>query len=355
MFDSLPILAVCGYSGSGKTTLLEQVVPRFVRRGLRVAVVKHDVHGIISDADGKDSDRLFRSGADVVVHGPRESFQRQIRYEEPTILHELAELTERYDLVLLEGFKRLPCRKVWLLKDGESTPPDEAGPVEGLLAWDADRISILETLLNRLLEELLRKTPVFGCVLIGGRATRMGQAKHLLPRGENPTLTWLHHTVAVLQRNCERVILAGSGAVPQDLQDLPKLADPPGLRGPMAGLLAAMRWAPNVSWLLTACDMPCLSDEAVQWILARRQRSAWALLPQITASKRVEPLLAWYDPHCRSAIEAIAASDCPAPRRLAQHPRAQVVAVPANLAEAWSDADTPEAAVPFTSIPATGS
>ena len=65
MFESLPIFGVCGYSGSGKTTLLEQVVPRLLRRGLRVVVVKHDVHGIAPPAPNKDDDRLFRAGADV--------------------------------------------------------------------------------------------------------------------------------------------------------------------------------------------------------------------------------------------------------------------------------------------------
>lgn len=350
MFESLPICALCGYSGSGKTTLLEQVVPRFVRRGLRVAVVKHDVHGISADAGGKDSDRLLRSGADVVVHGPQESLQRSRHRETPVFHDELERLSEQYDLVLLEGFKRLPCRKVWLSKNGESTVPYEVGPVEEILEWDTDRVTVFERLIESLLENTTRSSPVFGCVLIGGRSVRMGRAKHLLPHVDNPGKTWLHRTVAVLKRNCELVVLVGNGTVPTDLHDLPRLADPPELRGPMAGLLTAMRWAPRASWLLTACDMPCLSDEAVQWVLSQRQPSIWALLPQLLASERVEPLLAWYDFRCRWAIEAIATSDCPAPRKLAQHPRARVITIPAGLAEAWRDADTPEDAEHFTTV-----
>lgn len=350
MFESLPIFAVCGYSGSGKTTLLERAVPRFARCGMHIAVVKHDVHGISSDAKGKDSDRLLRSGADVVVHGPKESLERRNHHDSLPFQAELERLAQRYDLVLLEGFKRLPCRKVWLLKDGETTPPEEIGLVEGALAWDTDRVSVLKVLLDRLLEETCHNKPVFGCVLIGGQSTRMGRAKHLLPQADTPEQTWLHRTVAVLKRNCELVLLVGNGTVPANLQDLPRLADPPGLKGPMAGLVAAMRWAPKASWLLAACDMPCLSDEAIQWLLSQRQPFAWGVLPQLVETGRVEPLLAWYDSRCLPVIEAIAASQCPAPRKLEQHPRVRVTTIPAGIAEAWRDADTPEAAEHFTTV-----
>ncbi len=65
-----PVLAVCGFSGSGKTTLLETAIPRLVERGLAVAVVKHAAHGFQVDRAGKDSERLFRAGATIVLSGP---------------------------------------------------------------------------------------------------------------------------------------------------------------------------------------------------------------------------------------------------------------------------------------------
>lgn len=55
----LPILAVCGWSGSGKTTLIEPLVRQLCRRGCKVAIVKHDVHGLDADRPGKDSDRTI--------------------------------------------------------------------------------------------------------------------------------------------------------------------------------------------------------------------------------------------------------------------------------------------------------
>ncbi len=74
--ERMPVLAVCGWSGSGKTTLLESLIPLLRERGLQVAVVKNDAHGVEVDRPGKDSDRLFRAGASVVLRSPRESFAR---------------------------------------------------------------------------------------------------------------------------------------------------------------------------------------------------------------------------------------------------------------------------------------
>ena len=61
MLEGLPVLGVCGWSGSGKTTLIEAILPAFRAKGLKIAVIKHDVHGLDIDRPGKDSDRLFRA------------------------------------------------------------------------------------------------------------------------------------------------------------------------------------------------------------------------------------------------------------------------------------------------------
>jgi len=351
MIESLPIFGVCGYSGSGKTTLLEQVVPELLRRGLRVAVVKHDVHGIAPAVGDKDSDRLFHAGADVLVNAPGESLGRYRRREESVSEHELAQLAEHYDLVLLEGFKQLAFRKVWLLRNGESAPPDENGPFDAALPWDAQRAEMLESILTHFLEEVLNRTPVFGCVLIGGGSTRMGRPKHLLPCAEHSGQTWLHRTAGVLRQTCEQVVLAGGGVVPEDLSSLPKIADPPDVAGPMAGLLSAMRWAPRASWLLAACDLPRLSQQAVRWILTQRGPGVWAVLPRLADSPHVEPLLAWYDFRCLAPLESMAASGRRRLREIADHPQARMVTIPAALGDAFSDVDTPQAAPPSATRP----
>ena len=348
MRENLPVFGVCGYSGSGKTTLLETVVPRLDQRGLQVVVVKHDVHGIECDKPAKDSDRLFCVGADVAVHGPREMLARFHHTEDWPLEATIEHLVPRCDLVLLEGFKHWRGRKAWLLQPGESAPPAHIGPCEPILPREADRPAILEAALTRFVIEHSERTPVYGCVLVGGASRRMGRTKHLLTRADGSGETWLHRTIHILQPYCQQVVLAGSAEIPEDLRRLPHLPDSPGVSGPLAGLLPAMRWAPRVGWLLTACDMPGLNTEAARWLLAGRSPGVWAVVPQHPWSGRVEPLLAWYDFRSRPLLESIAATDQnPGLCRVVRHPKVRSVPIPTAFADAWNDADTPQAAAPF--------
>jgi molybdopterin-guanine dinucleotide biosynthesis protein B len=154
---ALPLLAVCGHSGSGKTTLIEAATRRLRRRGLAVAVVKHDVHGVDVDRRGKDSDRLFRSGADVFLQGPRERLARlhsrpsgQARHTEGGQAGGFAELLGRYDLVLVEGWKRAPLPKVWLLGPRERHAPRGVGKLLAVLPRGAKRLKAFMAILDEM-------------------------------------------------------------------------------------------------------------------------------------------------------------------------------------------------------------
>lgn len=341
MNEERPVFGVCGYSGSGKTTLLERVVPRLVQRGLSVAVVKHDVHGIDRDPSSKDSDRLFRVGADVVVHGPGETLARTSPVGDTSLEATLDRLLPRYDLVLLEGFKHWPGRKAWLLKHDEAAPPTDIRPCDPILPWETNRPEILEEALVRFLREQVERAPVFACVLIGGASKRMGRPKHLLPLDDGIGETWLHRTVRVLQPFCQQVVLSGRGEIPSDLRHLPHLPDSPGVHGPLAGLLSVMRWAPRADWLLSACDLPFLSPDAVAWLLSQRRPGVWAAIPRVSERRPVEPLLAWYGFRCRDIIEALARAARPALRDVAKHPKCRAIVVPSAIAHVWQDVDTP--------------
>jgi molybdopterin-guanine dinucleotide biosynthesis protein MobB len=140
MSDRTNILGICGYSGSGKTTLIEALVPRLRRMGLKVAVVKHDVHGIDVDRPGKDSDRLFRAGADVFLDGAEQGLVRVHREMSGDAFELLSSLGRHYDVVLVEGRKHSPIQKLWLLSPEEDAPPPNATDVLAVLSWDGDRV-----------------------------------------------------------------------------------------------------------------------------------------------------------------------------------------------------------------------
>jgi len=109
----IPIISFVGKSGAGKTTFLVQVVAELKRRGWRVAVVKHDVHGFDIDRPGKDSWRMAQAGADaVLISGPEKFALIQQVPRERTIDELTALVTGDVDIVLTEGYKRGPKLKV---------------------------------------------------------------------------------------------------------------------------------------------------------------------------------------------------------------------------------------------------
>ena len=64
---SIKIVKFIGFSGSGKTTLIEKIVKKLSGEGVRVATIKHDVHGLYIDKEGKDSYRYSEAGARISV------------------------------------------------------------------------------------------------------------------------------------------------------------------------------------------------------------------------------------------------------------------------------------------------
>jgi len=337
MLDALPIFGVCGWSGAGKTTLLEELVRHFAGQGLRLAVLKHDLHGINIDTPGKDSDRFFQAGADVLLQGPAQEFLRVHGAEDHGLAAALRALGSRYDLILVEGHKGTPLPKVWLLSDGEAEPPPDASNVVAALPRDAGRFRALRTLLAEWLPRQWLKPPVFACVLIGGRSTRFGTPKHLVMSGNT---TWLERTIGHLREVTGQTVLVGSGSVPPGLADCPRLPDAPGLAGPMAGILAAMRWAPHATWLVAACDLPWLSADALRWLLSTRAPGVWATLPMLPGEAHPEPLLAHYDFRARQLLEELVGQDDFCPARIAGNPHVISPCPPSGLTQAWRNVNT---------------
>ena len=103
----IPIISIVGKSDSGKTTLIEKLLPELVRRGYRIATVKHDVHGFEVDREGKDSWRHKQAGAhSVIISSPRKvALIRDV--EKDFTLDEIREkLVQDVDLILSEGYKK---------------------------------------------------------------------------------------------------------------------------------------------------------------------------------------------------------------------------------------------------------
>jgi molybdopterin-guanine dinucleotide biosynthesis adapter protein len=114
MTAGMRIIGLAGWSGSGKTTLVTRVMPVLVKRGLKVATVKHAHHEFDTDQPGKDSWLHRQAGASevAIVSSRRWAIVHELGDEpEPPLSAMLAKLSPA-DLVIIEGFKRHPHPKL---------------------------------------------------------------------------------------------------------------------------------------------------------------------------------------------------------------------------------------------------
>jgi molybdopterin-guanine dinucleotide biosynthesis protein B len=110
----MKIFGFAGYSGSGKTTLIEKLIPLFVRRGLKVSLIKHAHHTFDVDQPGKDSFRHRHAGCTevLVTSSRRWALMHELRgAPEPTLKEQIERLSP-CDLLLVEGFKHEPIPKL---------------------------------------------------------------------------------------------------------------------------------------------------------------------------------------------------------------------------------------------------
>jgi molybdopterin-guanine dinucleotide biosynthesis protein B len=137
----MKVIGLAGWSGAGKTTLLTRVIPHLLSQGLRVSVIKHAHHGFDVDVPGKDSWVHRQSGATEVLvsSGKRWALMHELREASEPRLPELLRKMSPVDLVIVEGFKSEPHRKIEVHRAANGKAvlfPDDPGIVG--IATDAE-------------------------------------------------------------------------------------------------------------------------------------------------------------------------------------------------------------------------
>ena len=126
----MKVIGLSGWSGAGKTTLLSRVIPHLLGEGLRVSVIKHAHHAFDVDVPGKDSWRHREAGAAEVLvsSSQRWALMHELRGAAEPRLPELLTKMSPVDLVVVEGFKREPHRKIEVYRAANGKPllfPDD--------------------------------------------------------------------------------------------------------------------------------------------------------------------------------------------------------------------------------------
>ena len=287
-------LGFCGYSGSGKTTLLEKLAALLTDKGLSVGYFKHDAHKFVMDKKGKDSDRLFNAGVKTVaITSPEQS---AARFKSSDLDGDSKSLFAECDIVLVEGYKNASWDKLWIHPygggSGEMPELDNlVGEIGSGSKLKHDDIDSIASFVNDWLKKKSAKKPLYGGLLIGGKSVRMGRDKSLLEVGGE---TFAEKQYRILSEKCDQVFLLGSGVLPESLRDAPRLADPPSIEGPIAGLITAGRFAPSADWLILAVDMPNVNESHIEKLLTSRKPGFRCVMAQHPDSGKPDPLCALY-------------------------------------------------------------
>ena len=120
----MKVIGLAGWSDAGKTTLLARVIPHLRGQGLRVSVIKHAHHKFDVDTSGKDSWRHREAGAEEVLvsSGMRWALMHELRGAREPRLPELLAKLSRVDLVIVEGYKSEPHRKIEVYRADNGKP-----------------------------------------------------------------------------------------------------------------------------------------------------------------------------------------------------------------------------------------
>jgi len=123
-FQKPVILSFVGHSNSGKTGMITQIIPQIIKKGIQVGVIKHAGSPIKMDRKGKDSQRLFESGANPTMVCNKDHFAYFAKAQSDIGLDQIA---QRFffdcDLLLTEGFKKERFTKIEVYTFSDKTSP----------------------------------------------------------------------------------------------------------------------------------------------------------------------------------------------------------------------------------------
>ncbi|AAN29881.1 MULTISPECIES: molybdopterin-guanine dinucleotide biosynthesis protein B [Brucella] len=137
---SQKIFGITGWKNSGKTTLTERLVRCLTARGHRISTIKHAHHAFDIDHEGTDSWRHRKAGAAEVAIVSSHRFaimHENLDDGEPSLSQIVAKLGP-CDLVLVEGYKREPHKKIEIRRNGGHEGPHLSKTDPGIVAVVSD-------------------------------------------------------------------------------------------------------------------------------------------------------------------------------------------------------------------------
>jgi len=156
--------------------------------------------------------------------------------------------------------------------------------------------------------------PIYGLVLAGGSSRRMQRDKAALPyQGQSQ----LDRAFQLAKRHLNDVFVsvrAGQAHDPIRARH-PLIVDSIAGEGPIVGIRSALAAYPDGAWLVLACDLPFLSDSAIDTLLFQRDPGTFVTAYRSAHDGKPEPLCAIWEPSSAALLADYQAEGGECPRK----------------------------------------
>lgn len=130
-------------------------------------------------------------------------------------------------------------------------------------------------------------THITGIILSGGKSSRMGRDKGMVPLNDRPLVEF---AAEVLRKDCDPILI-GTNDHQYEKFGFPLVGDVIKGIGPIGGIYSCLEYSRTTDNFILSCDMPMISGDLVRYILEHRQHHD-AVIPMFNG--RPEPMCAYY-------------------------------------------------------------
>ncbi len=142
-------------------------------------------------------------------------------------------------------------------------------------------------------------------ILAGGKSSRMGEDKSLLPINGKPMIA---HIVEQLAPIFDNLIISGNDPEKYKFLNLPIVPDKEIGAGPLMGILSCLQKSKSELNFITACDIPQLDMGFIKKMVQIAEKRGADIVVPVTGKDRYEPLFAVYRrsviPHAEKVLES---------------------------------------------------
>ena len=177
------------------------------------------------------------------------------------------------------------------------------------------RIDDIENIISFFMTQLFGAKPeINGLVLAGGKSQRMGFDKGVVNwHGKEQR----YHMAYMLKPFCREVFISCRADQKNEINsNYSSLADTFTDLGPYGAILSAFREKPDSAWLVIACDLPLMDENALQYLIDNRNPSSIATAYQSPANEFPEPLITIWEPKSYPVLLSFLAQGYSCPRKV---------------------------------------